>query len=317
MHNDSRIMLLAWPWNGPADLPDIVGRELAARGFDPADAPADAVVTDAVTVLHGSEQTGAILAIADSTPDGARSLGELVTELTDGGLTVHLYADVSLRVEAHCALHIPRPRGGRPAVRRDRVSAGEIVVGASDLVGSAGSLGELTDAELAGRVRELLAHPDALPGAVRTFTAVGADSSAPPVAAAHIDHAHLNTAARILHDTAHRAGYSAGEQDGSRWAAARHADTALFVVGALMDLATRSTDDAAQRALMSVARRTLGQTPQLAADDTRTAIRLLKGALAPRGEMADAASLRDVADAALRGRTVLREIAPGIGPLTP
>ena len=84
-----------------------------------------------------------------------------------------------------------------------------------------------------------------------------------------------------------------------------------------MDLATRSTDDAAQRALMSGARSTLGQTPQLAADDTRAAIGWLKDAIAPRGEMADAASLRDVADAALRGRTVLREIAPGIGPLTP
>ena len=44
--------------------------------------------------------------------------------------------------------------------------------------------------------------------------------------------------------------------------------------------------------------------------------RLLKDAIAPRGQMADPAALSAVADAAEHGRIVLREISPGIGPLT-
>ena len=70
------------------------------------------------------------------------------------------------------------------------------------------------------------------------------------------------------------------------------------------------------RALTRVVRSTLGQTPQLAAEGTRSVITRLDGAFAARGALADVGALRDVADAALRGRTVLREISPGIGLLT-
>jgi hypothetical protein len=317
MDEHTTTTLLAWPWAGPDDLPDVVRDELASRGFREDDGPGDTLVPDGATVLHGSEATGLILAICDTAPgEGTGALAELITGLADGGLTVYAASDAGGPPEAHCEVHVPDGKGDAVVDRR-RVSAGEIVVGASDLVGDAPCLDDITDAEIAGRVRRLLAHPDGLPDAVLAFTAERGDRSArPPAEAGEIDYALLNAAARVLHDAAQAAGYRSGEADGSRWAAARHADTALFVVDELMELAARASDDAGQRPLLRLARKVLGQTPQIAAQDTRSALRLLKQAIPQRDAMADPASLRAVAEAARRGRTVLREISPGIGPLS-
>ena len=309
--------LLAWPYNGPADLPDGVLPTLMAFGLPDDAAPGGTLAPDAAAVLHGTDETGAILAICANHLDVADLFADLVTDLVDGGLTVYVATDPGAGVEARCELHVPGDAGAGAVVYGRRVSGGEIVVGASDLLGDADCLAEIGDVALAARIRDLLAHPAGLPDGARVFARERGDSSPPPPAGAgEIDYARLNGAARVLHDAARAAGYQAGEQDGSRSAAVRHADTALFVVGQLMQLAERAGDEAHQRPLLRVARSVLGQTPQLAANDTRAAIRLLKGAIAPRGQMADPAVLSAVADAAEHGRTVLREISPGIGPLT-
>ena len=311
------LTLLAWPWNGPADLPDGVLPTVMAFGLPADAAPGGTLAPDAAAVLHGTDETGPILAICAHHLDIADLFADLVTDLVDGGLTVYVATDPGAAVEARCELHVPGDDGAAAVVYGRRVSGGEIVIGASDLFGDADCLAEIGDVELAARVRELLAHPAGLPDGARVFARERGDSSPPPPAGAgEIDYARLNGAARVLHDAAHTAGYRAGDRDASRSAAARHADTALFVVGRLMQLAERAGDEAHQRPLLHVARSVLGQTPQLAAADTRAAIGLLKDAIAPRGHMADSAVLSAVADAAEHGRTVLREISPGIGPLT-
>ena len=312
------ITLLAWPYNGPRNLPDGVLPTVMAFGLPADAAPGDTLGPDGAAVLHGTDETGPILAIRAHHLDIADLFADLVTDLVDGGLTVYVGSEPAVgAAEAICEMYVPGEAGADAVVHRRRVSSGEIVVGASDLLGDAQCLAEIGDVQLAARVRELLAHPAALPDAARAFARECGDSSPPPARVGEIDYERLNGAARVLYEAARAAGYEAGDRDASRSAAARHADTALFVVGRLMQLAGRAGDDAHQRPLMHVARSVLGQTPQLAAADTRAAIGLLKDAIASRGEMADPAVLSAVADAALRGRTVLREISPGVGPLTP
>lgn len=315
--NTTTITLLAWPWNSPRDLPDGVLPTVMAFGLPADAAPGSTLAPDAAAVLHGTDETGPILAICAHHLDPADLFADLVTDLVDGGLTVYVATDPGAGVEGRCELHVPGDAGAGAVVHGRRVSGGEIVVGASDLLGDAECLAEIGDVELAARVRELLAHPAGLPGAARAFARERGDSSPPPPAGAgQIDYARLNGAARVLHDAAHAAGYLAGDRDASRSAASRHADTALFVVGLLIQIAGGASDDAHQRPLLRVARSVLGQTPLLASADTQAAIRLLKDAIAPRGQMADPAALSAVADAAEHGRIVLREISPGIGPLT-
>ena len=65
-------------------------------------------------MLHGNEATGLILAICDTAPgEGTGALAELITGLTDGGLTVYAASDAGGPPEAHCEVHVPDGKGRR------------------------------------------------------------------------------------------------------------------------------------------------------------------------------------------------------------
>ena len=114
----------------------------------PADAaPGGTLAPDAAAVLHGTDETGPILAICAHHLDIADLFADLVTDLVDGGLTVYVGTDPGGGVEARCELHVPGDDGAGAVVHGRRVSGGEIVVGASDLLGDADCLAEIGDVD--------------------------------------------------------------------------------------------------------------------------------------------------------------------------